>query len=86
MANSFTIEAFALLGVGLSAIGIRTYARCSTVGLRGLKPDDILMLGAAVSYILPILLAQLSPFSYSPLHVMWQANTNISAHVGRLLS
>lgn len=49
MANSFTIEAFSLLGVGLTTISIRTYARCSTVGFRGLKPDDFLMLVAAVS-------------------------------------
>ena len=53
MANSFTIEAFSLLGVGLTAIGIRTYARWSTVGFRGLKPDDFLMLGAAVGTPLP---------------------------------
>ena len=53
MANSFTVEAFSLLGVGLTAIGIRTCARWSTVGFRGLKPDDFLMLGAAVGPPLP---------------------------------
>ena len=49
MANSFTVEAFSLLGVGLAVIGTRTYARWSRVGFHGLKPDDFLMLGAAVS-------------------------------------
>jgi hypothetical protein len=54
MANPFTIEAFSLLGVGLTAISIRTYARCSTVGFRSLKPDDFLMLIAAVSALLAV--------------------------------
>ena len=54
MANSFTIEAFSLLGIGITAITLRTYARCSTVGFRGLKPDDFLMLVAGVSAFLAV--------------------------------
>jgi hypothetical protein len=59
MASSFTVEAFSLLGVGVTAISIRTYARCSTVGFSGLKPDDFLMLGAAVSTLLSTLSSNL---------------------------
>ncbi|KAK8009807.1 Glucan 4-alpha-glucosidase [Apiospora arundinis] len=44
----FTIEAFALLGIGLAVIGLRTYWRLSTVGIRNLKADDYLVLLAAV--------------------------------------
>ena len=47
---SFTTEDFTLLGVGLSVIGLRTYARVSTVGISCLKADDYLMLVAAVLY------------------------------------
>ncbi|KAK8002222.1 sugar transporter [Apiospora arundinis] len=48
--DAFTIEAFALLGIGLAVIGLRTYWRLSTVGIRNLKADDYLMLLAAVVY------------------------------------
>lgn len=47
--SDFTTEAFTLLAVGLVIIGARTYARCSQVGVRGLEPDDYLMVLAAVS-------------------------------------
>lgn len=60
MADAFTTEAFSLLGVGITTIGVRTYARCSTVGFRGLKPDDYLMLGAAVSTV-PLSVENLLP-------------------------
>lgn len=55
--DAFTIEAFALLGIGLAVIGLRTYWRLSTVGIRNLKADDYLMLLAAVwgSRLSPIL-------------------------------
>lgn len=46
--NDFTTEAFTLLGIGLSVIGLRTYARVSAVGFRRLEADDYLMLVAAV--------------------------------------
>ena len=46
--DAFTREAFALLGVGLLVIGLRSYVRISTVGMRGLQADDYLMLVAAV--------------------------------------
>ncbi len=49
MANSFDTEAFALLGVGLVVIGVRTYARIGAVGALHLAVDDYLMLLAAVS-------------------------------------
>jgi hypothetical protein len=47
--SSFTTEAFTLLAIGLVTIGLRTYGRYTSVGLRGLKPDDYIMLLAAVS-------------------------------------
>ncbi|KAK6829372.1 hypothetical protein PG987_009956 [Apiospora arundinis] len=55
--DAFTIEAFALLGIGLAVIGLRTYWRLSTVGIRNLKADDYLMLLAAIwgSRLSPIL-------------------------------
>ena len=45
---SFTTEAFSLLSVGLFVIGLRTTARVSLVGFKGLRVDDYLMLVAAV--------------------------------------
>jgi hypothetical protein len=50
--SDFTTEAFTLLGVGISLIFLRTYARLSTVGLSGLKGDDYIMLLASVVYSL----------------------------------
>lgn len=55
--DSFTIEAFTLLGVGLLVIGLRTFARISGGGLRGLQPDDYLMLLAAIVYSIETALA-----------------------------
>jgi len=46
--EAFVTEAFALLGVGLLFIGLRTYVRVSTVGWKGLQADDYLMWVAAV--------------------------------------
>lgn len=46
--DSFTTEAFALLGIGLGFIILRTYARISVVGFRRLEADDYLMVVAAV--------------------------------------
>ncbi|KJR88211.1 uncharacterized protein SPSK_07260 [Sporothrix schenckii 1099-18] len=48
--SSFTTEAFALLGIGLGFIMLRTYARLSKTGMSGFKADDYLMLVAAVVY------------------------------------
>jgi hypothetical protein len=46
--SDFTTEAFTLLGVGVTIIFLRTYARLTTVGFKGMKPDDYIMLLAAV--------------------------------------
>lgn len=46
--NSFTMEAFTLLGIGLCIIGLRTYSRYCLVGWRGFQADDFLMILAAV--------------------------------------
>lgn len=51
-ANAFITEAFALLGVALLLIALRTYARASTVGFRRFQLDDYMMLVAAVVYSL----------------------------------
>jgi hypothetical protein len=46
--EAFVTEAFTLLGVGLLCISLRTYARVSSVGFKGLQADDYLMWLAAV--------------------------------------
>lgn len=48
MGDSFTTEAFTLLGVGVAAIALRVVARATAVGLRGFQFDDYLMCVAAV--------------------------------------
>ncbi|KAK0744065.1 hypothetical protein B0T18DRAFT_439717 [Schizothecium vesticola] len=48
--GAFVTEAFALLGVGLLFIGLRSYVRISTVGWKGLQADDYLMWFAAILY------------------------------------
>lgn len=49
--DSFTTEAFTLLGIGLGVIGLRTGLRYNQVGgLRGFQADDYLMLVAAMVY------------------------------------
>jgi hypothetical protein len=54
--GDFTTEAFTLLAIGIVLILLRTYARITTVGFRGLKPDDYIMLLAMVSNrFLPLL-------------------------------
>ncbi|KAF5516769.1 hypothetical protein CGCS363_v001848 [Colletotrichum siamense] len=50
MSDDFATEAFALLGVGLGVIALRTYARISAVGVRHLQVDDYLMLLVACTY------------------------------------
>lgn len=49
MSDSFKVESFTLLGIGLGIIGLRWYVRTSTVGIRGLKADDYLMVLVVVS-------------------------------------
>lgn len=49
MADDFTKEAFTLLGVGVAVVGLRTYARVTSVGVRNFMLDDYLMLLAIVS-------------------------------------
>lgn len=46
--SGFTVEAFTLLGVGLSILALRVYARVNAVGIRGLEWDDHFMVLAAV--------------------------------------
>lgn len=48
MNSNFNPEAFSLLGVGLSVIGVRFALRASSLGVRGLRIDDYLMLVVAV--------------------------------------
>ncbi|CAG8958079.1 hypothetical protein HYFRA_00000423 [Hymenoscyphus fraxineus] len=50
--SDFVTEAFTLLSVGLVTIGLRSYARYSSVSLRGFKPDDYIMVLAGVVYAL----------------------------------
>ncbi|KAI4102008.1 MAG: hypothetical protein L6R37_004673 [Teloschistes peruensis] len=49
MADNFTKEAFTLLGVGITVVALRTYARLTSVGIRKFMLDDYLMLLAVVS-------------------------------------
>lgn len=56
--DPFTIEVFTLWGVSAMVIGLRTYARWSTVGIREFQVDDYLMIVACVSspfFDLPLL-------------------------------
>ncbi|KAF7543930.1 hypothetical protein G7046_g9902 [Stylonectria norvegica] len=55
--SDFTTEAFTLLGIGLSVIGLRTYARITAVGFRRLEADDYLMIVAAITYSIETALA-----------------------------
>ncbi|KAJ5171008.1 uncharacterized protein N7500_003791 [Penicillium coprophilum] len=50
MIDSFSTEAFTLLGVAIAVIGLRTAARWIMVGPRGFQLDDYLMLVACVVY------------------------------------
>ncbi|KAH8651641.1 hypothetical protein BGZ60DRAFT_189387 [Tricladium varicosporioides] len=50
MNSNFNPEAFSLLGVGLSVIGFRFALRASSLGVRGLRIDDYLMLVVACLY------------------------------------
>ena len=59
MADSFEKEAFSLLGVGVAVVGMRTYARYTSVGIGKFMLDDYLMLLAVVSSL--SLCLQLSP-------------------------
>lgn len=51
--SSFVAEAFTLLGVGLSIIGLRTSLRYKQVGFRKFQADDYLIIVAAVSFLNP---------------------------------
>ncbi|KAJ4984890.1 hypothetical protein SVAN01_09584 [Stagonosporopsis vannaccii] len=52
MGDSFTTEAFTLLGVGIAVIALRVVARATAVGLKGFQFDDYLMCVAAIIYAL----------------------------------
>jgi len=47
-AHQFNIEAFTLLGIGLTITILRTYVRVSSVGVKRLQVDDYLVWFAAV--------------------------------------
>lgn len=51
--DSFTVEAFTLLGTGIFIIGLRLFARITAVGIKNLALDDYLMCVAAVSLLSP---------------------------------
>lgn len=55
--DSFTKEAFTLLGVGLGVITLRLIARITTVGYKRLQADDYLMVVAAAVYSVETYLA-----------------------------
>lgn len=48
MDDSFTTEAFTLLGVGIAVIALRVVARATAVGFKRFQFDDYLMCVAAV--------------------------------------
>ncbi|PGH07329.1 hypothetical protein GX51_01873 [Blastomyces parvus] len=48
--HSFSTEAWTLLAVAILVTGIRTYARTSAVGFKGLQPDDYLVLVGVTFY------------------------------------
>ncbi|KAJ4412784.1 hypothetical protein N0V91_000546 [Didymella pomorum] len=52
MGDSFTTEAFTLLGVGVAVIALRIIARATAVGFKHFQFDDYLMCAAAVIYSL----------------------------------
>lgn len=56
-ADSFAAEAFTLLSIGISVIGLRTFARIRQVGVRNFEADDYLMLLAIVPYTIETALA-----------------------------
>ncbi len=51
MADSFTTEAFTLLGVGIAIIILRVIARVIAVGIKRFQFDDYLMCVAAVRIV-----------------------------------
>jgi hypothetical protein len=51
MGDSFTTEAFMLLGVGIVVIALRIVARATSVGVKGFQFDDYLLCIAAVRTI-----------------------------------
>ncbi|KAL2366423.1 hypothetical protein RJZ56_000682 [Blastomyces dermatitidis] len=55
--HSFSTEAWTLLAVAILVTGIRTYARVTAVGFKGLQPDDYLVLVGATFYTIETALA-----------------------------
>ncbi|KAF7555274.1 hypothetical protein G7Z17_g2286 [Cylindrodendrum hubeiense] len=56
MSDTFTTEAFTMLGIGIAIIALRWYVRISAVGIRGLQPDDYLMVPVLVAYTIETVL------------------------------
>lgn len=70
--EAFVREAFTLLGIGLFVIGLRLSVRISAGGLKGLHPDDYLMVVAAVR--LPCLFRVVCCFSRSVFPALFSRN------------
>lgn len=47
--HAFNVEAFTLLGIGTAITALRSYARLSQVGFKGLWADDYLVVAGLVS-------------------------------------
>jgi hypothetical protein len=77
MSDPFTTEAFSLLGVGIFVIALRSYARVTSVGFRGLQFDDYLMCVAAVRTINPLVW-----YLLTPLQVIYSLETAAAYIVG----
>jgi hypothetical protein len=77
MSDPFTTEAFSLLGVGIFVIALRSYARVTSVGFRGLQFDDYLMCVAAVRTINSLVWSLLNP-----LQVIYSLETAAAYIVG----
>jgi hypothetical protein len=75
-ARQFNIEAFTLLGVGLTVTALRTYVRISSVGVKRLQVDDYLVWFAAVrklddSSSVTIMSNRSHYRSATPLRLLW---------------
>lgn len=57
--DTFAVEAFILLSLGISIILFRTYARINLAGLSQLEADDYLMLLVLIPYTTETVLAYL---------------------------
>ncbi|KAK7942647.1 uncharacterized protein PG986_011760 [Apiospora aurea] len=79
--DAFSIEAFTLLGIGLTVIALRTYIRVHAIGPKGLQSDDYLMWLVAFAFSMETMIA------YTVSHY-WQglANSCMTDEYRRMLS